>query len=55
MIKKGSIVYSKQRNMFGQIIRIRNNIVTISFVTSERVEKKIDDLEYKNDHWRFND
>lgn len=55
MIKEGSMVYSKQMNMFGQVVRIRNNIATITFVTGVKVKKNIDVIEYENGHWRIDD
>ena len=55
MIKEGSMVYSKQRKMFGQVLKIRTNIATITFVTGEKVKKNIDEIEYENGHWRIDD
>ncbi len=55
MIKLEDPVYCSVRKLTGQIKKIRHNLVTILFVTGERVVKKINEITYVNNQWRMND
>jgi len=55
MIKLEDPVYCNNRELSGQIKKIRHNLVTILFVTGDRVVKKINEITYVNNQWRIND
>ena len=55
MIKLMDLVWCNNRNLTGQVVRIRHNKVTTMFVTGERVKKNINDIINVNGQWRMND
>ena len=55
MIKKGDRVFSKCKNMTGQVVRIRGDVVYIAFITDEKIKKNKNDIYYVDGQWRFDD
>lgn len=55
MIKESDLIYCCRRRLTGQVIRIRHNLVTILFVTGERVKKNKNDIHNVYSQWRIND
>lgn len=55
MIKKDDLVYCCKRQLTGQIARIRHDLVTIIFVTGERVKENKNNIHNVNDQWRIDD
>jgi len=39
----------------GQVTRIRQDVVTIQFVTGERFKERLNKIIYVNNQWRIND
>jgi len=54
-IKVMDIVYCPNRNLFGQIHRIRRVDVQIKFVTGDLISIHINRITWNKDHWRIND
>lgn len=55
MIKLMDLIWCNSRNLTGQIARIRHDLVTIIFVTGEKVKKNKNDIINVNGQWRIND
>ena len=55
MIKKNDLVYCCKKQLTGQIVRIRHDLVTILFVTGDKVRKNIKDIHNVDGQWRIND
>jgi len=55
MIKIGDTVFCNKRGLIGQILRIREQMVTIFFVTDEKIKKNLKDITNVNGQWRIND
>jgi len=55
MIKVADLVYHERTRLTGQVVKIRHDLVTIVFVTGDKVEKKIKDIFYVENQWRMND
>ena len=54
-IKLMDLIWCNERKLTGQVVRIRNSEVTITFVTGEKVKKKLNEIIYLKDQWRMND
>lgn len=54
MIKLTDLIYCNERKLNGQVMRIRHDLVTIVFVTGDKVEKKLNDIKNVNNQWRIN-
>ena len=54
MIKLADLIYCNERKLNGQVMRIRQDLVTITFVTGDKVKKKIKDIKNVNNQWRIN-
>jgi len=55
MIKIGDNVLCNKRGLTGQVLRIREQMVTIIFVTDEKIKKNLKDIINVNGQWRIND
>ena len=55
MIKETDLVHCSRRQLTGQVIRIRHDLVTILFVTGEKVKKNKNDIHDVDSQWRIND
>lgn len=55
MIKLTDLIWCNKRNLTGQVIRIKDNEVTMIFVTGEKVKKNKNDIQNVNGQWRMND
>tara|TARA_R100001509_G_scaffold150059_1_gene108732 strand:+ start:99 stop:266 length:168 start_codon:yes stop_codon:yes gene_type:complete len=55
MIKKTDRVYCSKRQLTGQVVRIRHDLVTILLVTGDRIIKNKNDIYNVDGQWRIND
>jgi hypothetical protein len=55
MIKKDDLVYCCKRQLTGQIMRIRHDLVTIIFITGQKIKVNKKDIHCVDSQWRIND
>ena len=48
-------VFCPSLNLSGQVTKIRHSVVTIQFVTGDKVKKILNKIIYVNNQWRIND
>jgi hypothetical protein len=55
MIRTTDLIWCNERNLTGQVIRIKDDVVTVIFVTGEKVKKNKNDIHNVDSQWRMND
>ena len=55
MIKLMDMIWCNKRGLTGQVVRIKDDKVTMIFVTGEKVKKNKNDIHNVNGQWRMND
>jgi len=54
-VKLMDLVLNPKSNLKGQIVKIRHSVMTVDFVTGDRLTVSIYKIVWKKDHWRIND
>jgi hypothetical protein len=55
MIKLDDLVYCAKKKLNGRVLRIRDGLVTIIFVTGEKIKQNKKDIHNVDSQWRIND